>query len=138
MITEALRGEVAARYRANLEKMAGVPSTSPQPDAVTFASTPVSFACYEAVTSLDLGIEVKLWLVDPAASAEEQRRRAYQVAQVLSLGIAMFEEAPKAFRWLSKPKDRFQGRSPLAMLQTEDGMQKVEELLIQMGEGYSL
>ncbi|EJM15420.1 Protein of unknown function (DUF2384), partial [Pseudomonas sp. GM21] len=37
--------------------------------------------------------------------------------------------------WLSKPKTRFSGHSPIAMLSTSQGTRQVEEVLIQLAEG---
>ncbi|MNN59486.1 hypothetical protein D3C81_1746040 [compost metagenome] len=50
---------------------------------------------------------------------------------------AVFGNDEKAKRWLSKPKDRFSGRSPMAMLSTVQGTRQVEETLIQLAEGYA-
>ncbi|HCL4059862.1 TPA: DUF2384 domain-containing protein, partial [Pseudomonas aeruginosa] len=44
----------------------------------------------------------------------------------------------KAQRWLSKPKDRFSGNSPLQMLASTAGAQLVEELMTQLAEGLVL
>ncbi len=47
----------------------------------------------------------------------------------------LFESDEKAWRWLSKPKTRFSGKSPIAMLSTSQGTRQVEEMLIQLAEG---
>nr|WP_318782897.1 antitoxin Xre/MbcA/ParS toxin-binding domain-containing protein [Pseudomonas atacamensis] len=39
--------------------------------------------------------------------------------------------------WLSKPKARFLGESPSAMVTTSHGTHLVEEMLIQVSEGMS-
>jgi len=50
---------------------------------------------------------------------------------------ALFGNDEKAKRWLSKPKDRFSGKSPVAMLSTLQGSRQVEEMLIQLAEGFT-
>ncbi|WP_020192826.1 MbcA/ParS/Xre antitoxin family protein, partial [Pseudomonas putida] len=50
----------------------------------------------------------------------------------------VFGEAGKAKRWLSKPKERFSGLTPMQMLTTQQGTTQVEEMLLQIAEGYGL
>jgi uncharacterized protein (DUF2384 family) len=40
-------------------------------------------------------------------------------------------------QWLSKPKYRFSGESPLSMLATTQGAHQVEDMLIQVAEGFA-
>ncbi|PLC47972.1 hypothetical protein CR159_20625 [Pollutimonas subterranea] len=44
----------------------------------------------------------------------------------------------KAKRWLSKPKERFNGQIPMALICSFQGMSLVEEMLLQIAEGYAL
>jgi uncharacterized protein (DUF2384 family) len=48
---------------------------------------------------------------------------------------AVFGSTEKAKNWLSKPKSRFLGKSPRAMLSTSQGTLRVEEMLIQISHG---
>ena len=41
----------------------------------------------------------------------------------------------KALSWMRQTKKRFQGETPMAMLQTEAGARLVEQMLIQIDEG---
>jgi uncharacterized protein (DUF2384 family) len=47
----------------------------------------------------------------------------------------VFGNGEKARSWLSKPKSRFSGKDPIAMLATTSGSHQVEEMLIQVAEG---
>jgi putative toxin-antitoxin system antitoxin component (TIGR02293 family) len=61
--------------------------------------------------------------------------RLFRVAHITAMAETLFEYNEKAKRWLSKSKDRFSGKSPLAMLSTLQGTRQVEEMLIQVAEG---
>ncbi|MNW21537.1 hypothetical protein D3C71_2225160 [compost metagenome] len=49
----------------------------------------------------------------------------------------LFDSREKVSSWLSKPKDHFAGKNPIAMLSTTLGTHQVEELLIQISEGFA-
>jgi putative toxin-antitoxin system antitoxin component (TIGR02293 family) len=65
----------------------------------------------------------------------DESDRLLRVARLFELGVKVFGNPDKARRWLSKPKDRFDGRSPLAMTRTDLGGNAVEEMLYQVDEG---
>jgi len=67
-------------------------------------------------------------------SAEESDRLA-RVARLWELAVKVFGNPDKARRWLTKPKVRFEERSPLAMMRSDLGGRGVEEMLIQIDEG---
>jgi putative toxin-antitoxin system antitoxin component (TIGR02293 family) len=67
-------------------------------------------------------------------SMDESDRLA-RVARLYELGVKVFGNPDKARRWLSKPKRRFDGRSPLVMMRTSLGGSGVEEMLYQIDEG---
>jgi putative toxin-antitoxin system antitoxin component (TIGR02293 family) len=67
-------------------------------------------------------------------NAEESDRLA-RVARLWELGVKVFGDPDKARRWLTKPKMRFEERTPLAMMHTGAGGDGVEEMLIQIEEG---
>ncbi len=66
----------------------------------------------------------------------EESERAYRTASVLALAEAVFGVRDKALAWLNAPKARFDGESPMDMIDTEVGARLVEEALIQIDEGY--
>lgn len=65
----------------------------------------------------------------------DQSDRLFRVAHITAMAEVLFESDEKARRWLSKPKTRFFGKSPIAMLSTSQGTRQVEEVLIQLAEG---
>ena len=67
-------------------------------------------------------------------SMDESDRLA-RVARLYELGVKVFGNPDKARRWLTKPKQRFEERSPLAMMRTNLGGNAVEEMLYQIDEG---
>ncbi len=99
------------------------------------------FAAYSGFAVKDL-----LEIVIPARTLKHRRQRQEplsldesdrlaRVARLYDLGVRVFGNSDKARRWLSKPKQRFDERSPLAMMRTELGGRQVEEMLYQLDEG---
>ena len=99
------------------------------------------FCAYSGWAGRDL-----LGVVIPARTLKHRREqnkslnvdesdRLARVARLYELGVRVFGDPDKARRWLSKPKDRFDGRSPLAMMRTSTGGCGVEEMLYQIDEG---
>ena len=99
------------------------------------------FSAYSGFSIKDL-----LEVVIPARTLKHRRQRQEplsldesdrlaRVARLYDLGVRVFGDPEKARRWLSKPKIRFEERSPLSMMRTELGGRSVEEMLIQIDEG---
>jgi len=70
------------------------------------------------------------------ALTHEESDRAVRIARVTSLAEEIFGADDKAARWLRKPKSRFDGKTPLALLATEAGSRLVEEMLLQLDYGF--
>ncbi|MFC4862327.1 antitoxin Xre/MbcA/ParS toxin-binding domain-containing protein [Pseudomonas sp. MAHUQ-62] len=70
-------------------------------------------------------------------SADESDR-LFRVIHALVVAELLFGSRDKARRWLSKPKARFSGKSPLQLLTSSAGAGLVEELLTQLAEGFVL
>ena len=68
--------------------------------------------------------------LDPVASD-----RFYRTAKVLGLAVAVLEDLPRAVRWLQREQPGLEGKTPLALLDTEPGTQAVETLLTQLEHG---
>jgi putative toxin-antitoxin system antitoxin component (TIGR02293 family) len=94
------------------------------------------------------GIPVKelLEVVIPARTLKHRRERKEplnldesdrlaRVAKMYELAVKVYGNAEEGKGWLLHPKDRFQERSPLAMLRSEAGERAVEEFLYQIDEG---
>jgi putative toxin-antitoxin system antitoxin component (TIGR02293 family) len=65
----------------------------------------------------------------------DESDRLFRHAHIVALAEVLFGKEDKALSWLSKPKKRFSGKSPIAMLSTTQGALEVEELLLQLTEG---
>lgn len=66
----------------------------------------------------------------------DESERAIRLARILAMTEAIFGGEGQALQWLRKPMRRLSGKAPLEMLITEAGGRLVEELLIQIDEGY--
>jgi len=67
--------------------------------------------------------------------SKEESDKAVRVARITTMAERAFGDSDKAWRWLRKPKSRFDGRSPLEMLATEAGARLVEESIVQFEYG---
>ena len=65
----------------------------------------------------------------------DESDRLARVMRLFQLTVRVFGNPEKARHWLSRPKHRFEERSPLSMIRTELGGRQVEEVLIQIDEG---
>jgi putative toxin-antitoxin system antitoxin component (TIGR02293 family) len=94
------------------------------------------------------GIPVKelMEVVIPARTLKHRRQRGEpfsmdesdrlaRVARMYELTVRVFGNPEKARKWLTRPKDRFEGKTPIAMMRTELGGRGVEEMLYQIDEG---
>ncbi|WP_326430363.1 antitoxin Xre/MbcA/ParS toxin-binding domain-containing protein (plasmid) [Stutzerimonas frequens] len=148
MLAQVLRQQGYAQYRARLSDLLGV-----APDASDI----------EVHRAVNNGIPAKLLMalaekgeiapqerdqviplktlksrIDKAqALSQVESDRLFRIAHVRAMAEAIFGDQVKARRWLSKPKTRFDGASPASMLTTLQGCHLVEEMLIQIAEGYA-
>ena len=67
--------------------------------------------------------------------SQEESDRAVRVARIAATAEQVFGEPDRAWRWLRKPKRRFDGKSPMEMLATEAGGRLVEEMIAQIDDG---
>ena len=99
------------------------------------------FSAYSGVKLKDL-----LEVVIPPRTLKHRRQRGEplnidesdrlgRTAKMYELAVRVFGDREDGREWFTLPKDRFEGRSPLAMLRTEAGEQAVREFLIQIDEG---
>lgn len=63
--------------------------------------------------------------------------RLFRTAHITAMAETIFGTHEKAKRWLVKAKRRFHDETPMAMLLTTHGTCQVEELLVQITEGYA-
>ena len=104
-------------------------------------STLEEFSAYSGIAVKDL-----LEVVIPPRTLKHRRQRQEplnldesdrlaRVARMYELAVKVFGDPDKARRLLTKPKIRFDERSPLSMMHTGLGGQGVEEMLYQIDEG---
>jgi putative toxin-antitoxin system antitoxin component (TIGR02293 family) len=67
--------------------------------------------------------------------SREESDKAVRVARIATMAERAFHDAGKAWRWLRKPKRRFEGKTPMDMLATETGARLVEETILQFEYG---
>lgn len=103
----------------------------------------VTHACEQILPSLALRKRMADRITTSDASPDDrlsadESDRLFRVAHSVVVAELLFGSREKAQRWLSKPKDRFSGNSPLQMLTSTAGAQLVEELMAQLAEGFVL
>jgi putative toxin-antitoxin system antitoxin component (TIGR02293 family) len=67
--------------------------------------------------------------------SRDESDKAVRVARITTMAERAFQDAGKAWRWLRKPKRRFEGKAPMEMLATETGARLVEEMILQFEYG---
>jgi putative toxin-antitoxin system antitoxin component (TIGR02293 family) len=67
--------------------------------------------------------------------SKEESDKAVRVARITAKAEQVFGEPERAWRWLRKPKQRFNGKTPIEMLATEAGARLVEEMIVQIDYG---
>lgn len=63
-------------------------------------------------------------------------QHAERIAKVVQLSDQVFANHEKSKKWLHKPLNTLNGKTPIDMLDSEEGARIVEELLGQLDEGY--
>src|SRR5271157_1249525 len=67
--------------------------------------------------------------------SKQESDKAVRVARITAMAEQVFGEPERAWRWLRKPQQRFDGKAPIDMLATEAGARLVEEMLVQIDQG---
>ena len=67
--------------------------------------------------------------------SREESDKAVRVARITAMAEQVFGEPERAWRWLRKPKQRFDGKAPMEMLASEAGARLVEEMIAQIDYG---
>jgi putative toxin-antitoxin system antitoxin component (TIGR02293 family) len=67
--------------------------------------------------------------------SKEESDKAVRVARITAMAEQVFGEPERAWRWLRKPKPRFDDKTPVGMLATEAGARLVEEMIVQIDHG---
>lgn len=147
MFTEALYQNALGAYRVRLEALLHIPTNASDQDIhelieAGFSPSNVKALCDLGRISMlecDQIIPLKTLnarLVRGQQLTVEESDRLFRVAHIIAMAQTLFGDDEKAKRWLFESKDRFSGKSPVAMLSTTQGTHLVEEVLIQVAEGF--
>ncbi|QJC81567.1 antitoxin Xre/MbcA/ParS toxin-binding domain-containing protein [Pseudomonas umsongensis] len=146
MFAEIMSAPAYRAYRLRLEASLRIPSDAADQEiheiiAAGFASTRVNNWCEQSIFSADALSQVIPMSTVRRRLARGQRftvgesDRLFRLAHVTAMAETVFGDKEKAQRWLCKPKQRFAGTPPIALLSTCQGTRLIEELLIELAEG---
>jgi putative toxin-antitoxin system antitoxin component (TIGR02293 family) len=146
MFTDIFREDANRAYRLRLELFLHIPIRASDQDIhdlieAGFPASIVDKLCDHGTISVearDLIIPLKTLktklMLDQRLTVDESDR-LFRVAHITAMAVVLFGDNEKAENWLTKPKPRFSGKSPIAMLSTTQGTRRVDEMLIQVAEG---
>lgn len=149
MVTDAMDKSAYVAYRLRLEFLLHIPTEASDQDIHELIEAGFSLNSIETICDAGmLDIEQREMIV-PVSTLKsifaggrrltvDESDRLYRVAHIVAMAGALFKDEMKAKRWLSKSKERFSGKSPIAMLSTSPGTRRVEEMLIQLADGIAL
>lgn len=148
MFAEVMRESGYAAYRSRLNALLGIPEDATESqihDSIVhgFPATRLIELCEKGeVTPLERDQIIPLRTLKTRLSKEQpltvdESDRLFRAAHITAMAQTVFGDRDKAKRWLSKPKERFNGQSPMALLSTIQGTRQVEEMLLQIAEGYA-
>jgi putative toxin-antitoxin system antitoxin component (TIGR02293 family) len=148
MFAEVLRHEGYAAYRVRLHALLGIPEEASdlqihQRISRGFPAVRLVELCAAGeVTPVERDQIIPLKTLKARVSKSQaltvdESDRLFRAAHITAMAQAIFASPEKSRRWLSKPKERFSGQPPMAMLATLQGTRQVEEMLIQIAEGYA-
>lgn len=143
-----LRDDTYHAYRIRLQESLGLPSNASDQDIHYQIEAGFSADVIKALTDAgNLSPEdsdriiplktLKAKLASHQSLSADESDRLFRFAQINALAEVIFGDVKKAKHWLSSPKSRFLGESPMAMLSTSFGTYQVEEMLVQIAEGLS-
>lgn len=66
----------------------------------------------------------------------DESDRLFRITHIVAMAEAIFGDPSKAKQWLSKPKAHLSSKSPNELVLTTPGTHRVEEMLIQVSEGF--
>lgn len=145
---KALRDDVHHAYRVRLQESLDLPSDASDQDIHCRIKAGFSASLIKALSDTGtLSLEdrdriiplktLKAKLANDQCLSAEESDRLFRFAHINAMAEVIFGDAEKARHWLSTPKLRFLGESPMAMLSTSLGTRQVEEMLVQIAEGLS-
>jgi len=148
MLAEIMREPAYGAYRSRLHALLQIPTDASEMEIHLLikdgfaAKRLMSLFEHGDVTTFERDLIIPLKTLKTRIAKDQrltvdESDRLYRAAHITAMADAVFGNPEKAKRWLSKPKERFSDMSPMAMLSTVQGMRQVEEMLIQMAEGFA-
>lgn len=148
MFAEVMRDAGYAAYRSRLNALLGIPEDATETqihDSIVhgFPAARLMALCEKGeVTPIERDQIIPLRTLKTRLMKEQpltvdESDRFFRAAHITAMAQTVFGDRKKAKRWLSKPKERFNSQSPMALLSTIQGTRQVEEMLLQIAEGYA-
>lgn len=149
MLAEVLRDHGYSAYRARLQILLDIPESASDFEIHTRISRGFSAARLMRLTEEGVVTPLERDQIIPLRTLKnrierdqpltvEESDRLFRSAHITAMAEAIFGDTDKAKRWLSKPKERFSGLTPMQLLTTQQGISQVEEMLLQIAEGFAL
>lgn len=146
MIAPVMRKDAYRDYRVRLELLLHIPANASEQEIHELIEA--GFLPDSVMSLCDMGVigpternhiiplrTLKIRLAERQQLTVHESDRLFRFAHIIAMAGTLFGNDEKAKRWLSKPKERFSGKAPFAMLSTLPGTRLVEEMLIQVAEG---
>lgn len=148
MFAHAMRAEGYAAYRSRLNVLLGIPEDATEAqihDRIVngFPASRLVDLCERGeVSPLERDQIIPLRTLKTRVSKDQsltvdESDRLFRTAHIVAMAETIFGSREKAKRWLGKAKERFNGHAPMSMLVTLQGTRQVEEMLLQLAEGYA-
>lgn len=149
MFGEAMPEYANAAYLARLQALLNIPTDASQQDidqliGAGFTVDTLDVLCAAGALSQAEREQIALLGNLDAALARggrltvDESEYLFRTAHIFAIAESIFACDEKAKRWLFSSKQRFSGKSPMAMVCTVPGTRLVEELLAQGAEGFVL
>ncbi|WP_432780651.1 antitoxin Xre/MbcA/ParS toxin-binding domain-containing protein [Pseudomonas corrugata] len=149
MLAEVLRDHGYSAYRSRLQILLEIPESASDFEIHTRISHGFSAARLMRLTEEGVVTPLERDQIIPLRTLKnrverdqpltvEESDRFFRSAHITAMAEAIFGDADKANRWLAKPKERFSGLTPRQLLTTQQGTSQVEEMLLQIAEGFAL
>lgn len=149
MLCEVLQYKLYSRYRSRLEAYLEITESASTLDIHTKICLGFSAIHLEKLIDNDVITSLELSKINSLRTLKRRIKKKqlltitesdnlFRIIHIRSLAEAIFGNTDKASRWLSKPKKRLLGETPLNLLTTYHGTSLVEYLWIQISDGLAL
>ncbi len=139
MFEAVLRDGGYRQYREELLSSLGIAVAVPSNEIAPIVSRGMPAECLATAEHAGVPVAGMAWLFsgnEPLVLSRESSEQLYALCHAYAMANVIFGCAKKASRWMTKSKARFDGKSPVEMIEA-GGLAKLEEMLIQIAEGYS-